>query len=511
MTHPRVQVALLLALVPLGLEAQRVTSSAARQAASSWHRAHRREILDELTALLRLPNLAVDSVGIRANAQLLTGMLSRRGFATRLLETPGSPPAVFAEQRFPGARRTVVFYAHYDGQPVRESEWRTPPWTPTLFDGRLEAGAMPQDLLPDTGAGEWRLHARSASDDKGPIVAMLAALDALRAARIVPSVNLKVFLDGEEEVGSPHIGEMLRRHAALLESDLWLFADGPVHQSRRPQVVFGVRGVMGLEITAYGPSRALHSGHYGNWAPNPSAMVAELLASMRAPDGRITIDGFVDDVRPPSPAERRALAAMPAVEVALLHELLLAHPEGGRERLLDRIMRPSLNIRGLAAGSVGASAANAIPIAARASIDFRLVPDQQPRRVQRLVEAHARRRGFHVVQDEPDSAARRAHPRILRMEWEGGYPAIRTSLESPAARALLRAVDDATGVTALRVPTLGGSLPMHHFADVLRVPLIVLPIVNHDNNQHAANENLRLQNLWDGIELFAGVFARLVW
>ena len=511
MTHARAFLVICLAVLPLGLEAQRVTATAAREAASHWHRAHRRAILDELITLVRIPNLASDSVGIRANARLLSEMLHRRGFTTRLLEAPGSPPAVFAEQRFPGARRTVVFYAHYDGQPVRESEWRTPPWTPTLFDGRMEAGAAPQASLPDTGAGEWRLHARSASDDKGPIVAMLAALDALRSARIVPSVNLKVFLEGEEEAGSPHLVEMLRRHVSLLDADLWLFADGPVHQSRRPQVVFGARGVMGLEITAYGPARALHSGHYGNWAPNPGAMVAELLASMRATDGRITIDGFMTDVRPPSAAERRALAAMPAVERALLHELLLAQPEGGPGRLLDRIMRPTLNVRGLAAGGVGGSAANAIPTTARASIDFRLVPDQEPRRVQRLVEAHARRRGFHVVHDEPDSSTRRLHSRVLRMVWDGGYPATRTALDAPASRALLRAVDEATGVSALRVPTLGGSLPMHHFADLLRVPLVVLPIVNHDNNQHAANENLRLQNLWDGIELFAGVFARLDW
>jgi acetylornithine deacetylase/succinyl-diaminopimelate desuccinylase-like protein len=284
-----------------------------------------------------------------------------------------------------------------------------------------------------------------------------------------------------------------------------------VHQSRRQQVVFGVRGVMGASLTAYGPARALHSGHYGNWAPNPAVALADLVASMRAPDGRILIPGFLDDVKAPTAAEERAIAAVPRVEEALKRELLFGAAEGGDASLLGRIMRPSINLRGIVSGAVGDAAANAIPVEARASIDFRLVPDQTPARIRRLVEAHARARGFHVVHREPTTEERRAHARVLRIEWEEGYPATRTPIDAPSSRALLAVVDETLGAAAVRVPTLGGSLPMHVFGEVLGAPLVVLPIVNHDNDQHAANENLRLQNLWDGIELFAGVLARLRW
>jgi acetylornithine deacetylase/succinyl-diaminopimelate desuccinylase-like protein len=232
---------------------------------------------------------------------------------------------------------------------------------------------------------------------------------------------------------------------------------------------------------------------------------------MRAPDGRITIAGFGDDVRPPTAAERRAATAMPSVEPALRRDLLLAHAEGGDAPIMERIMRPALNVRGFAGGAVGATASNAIPVDARLSLDFRLVPRQDPARVRRLVEAHARARGFHVVHEAPTDSVRRAHANVLRFAWDEGYPATRTDMDAPSSQALLRVVDEALGAPVIRVPILGGSLPMHAFEEVLRTPLVVLPVVNHDNDQHAANENLRLQNLWDAIELFAGVMARLRW
>jgi acetylornithine deacetylase/succinyl-diaminopimelate desuccinylase-like protein len=339
---------------------------------------------------------------------------------------------------------------------------------------------------------------------------MLRAIDALRAARVPLSVNLKFFLEGEEEAGSPHLRDMLGRNADLLRADVWLFGDGPVHQSRRQQVVFGVRGVVGAELTVYGPRRALHSGHYGNWAPNPAAMLATLLASMRAPDGRITIAGFYDDVLPISDAERAALRAAPPVEDALRRELLLGSTEAGDATVGERVMLPALNVRGLRAGGVGATAVNAVPVAARASLDFRRVANQRVDRVRELVEAHARAQGYHVTHDAPSAEDRLRYPRILRIEWDaGGYPATRTSMTLPVSRVVLRAVEEAVGAPVIAVPTLGGSLPTYLFAEVLRAPLIVLPIVNHDNSQHAADENLRLQNLFDGIEMYAGVLALL--
>ena len=468
-------------------------------------------IVGELVRLLSVPNVASDSVNIQRNADLLVSMLERRGIAARLLRVPGSPPVVYGELRVPGATRTVMFYAHYDGQPVDPREWTGDPWKPVLRDRALPAGGREIPFPREGGRfdPEWRLYARSASDDKSPIVAMLAAIDALRTNRIPLSVNLKFFLEGEEEAGSPHLREMLERHASLLDADVWIFGDGPVHQSRRMQVVFGVRGITGLEMTVYGPSRALHSGHYGNWAPNPAALLASLLASMRDVEGGVTIPGFDRDVRPLTTAERAALASVPDADSGLRHELALARTESRGARLIASIARPALNVRGIAAGHVGERAANAIPTEARASLDFRLVPDQTPESVRTSVERHIASLGFHVVHAAPTDSLRRAHPRIVRLEWERGYPAMRTPIEAPASQAVLRTADEAAGGRVIRVPTLGGSLPMHLFEEVLGAPLIVVPIVNHDNNQHAADENLRLQNLWDGIELYATLIARL--
>ncbi|HEX5761405.1 MAG TPA: M20/M25/M40 family metallo-hydrolase [Thermoanaerobaculia bacterium] len=490
-------------------------ATALRDRVRAWRVAHEKEIVGELVDLLALPNVATSREDLEANARHLVAMLERRGIAARVLRAGEAPPTVYGELRVPGAKRTVVFYSHVDGQPADPAQWRSHPWRPVLRTGPLPTaagGEAPREVDLATVTGpldpEWRLFARAASDDKGPIVGVLAALDALRAAGVEPSVNLKFFYEAEEEAGSTHLREILRAHRELLAADAWIFADGPVHQTRQYQVVYGARGVVGLELTVYGATRALHSGNYGNWAPNPALLVAQLVAGMRDAEGRILIPGFYDDVRPPTELEKRAAAAVPPVEEALMRELGLAASESGG-RLQDRVMLPALNVRGLAAGDVGEKARNAIPTEAHASLDFRLVPDQTPERVQALVEEHVRRAGFHVVREAPNLATRLAHPRIARLVWDQGYPAARTSMELPVSRAVAAIVGEAVGQPAIETPTLGGSLPLHLFAESLRVPLLVVPMVNHDNNQHAADENLRLQNLWDGIEIYALLMARL--
>jgi acetylornithine deacetylase/succinyl-diaminopimelate desuccinylase-like protein len=486
------------------------SGAAVRAAARQYREAHEAEIAREFADLLAIPNVASDSVNIRRNTAAVIELLRRRGVAARALEGEG-PPAVYGELRSPGATRTVVFYAHYDGQPVDPSQWTGAPFTPVLRDGSLAAGAK-VIALPSPGqrmSGDARVYARSASDDKAAIIAMLGALDALRAGGFAPSVNLKFFFEGEEEAGSSHLRTMLQSHADLLRADAWVFCDGPVHQSGRQQVVFGARGVIGLELTTYGPFRALHSGHYGNWAPNPAALMANLIASMRDDDGRILIAGYMDDVRPLSPAERSALGAIPMIDTTLRAAMQLGATEAGNAPLAERIMLPALNVRGIKAGGVRELAANAIPTEATASIDFRLVPNQKPERVRELVEAHLRSRGYYIVHDTPDSATRVAHPKVVRTEWEGGYAATRAPMDIPFSRALLAAASSGTTTPPLAVPMLGGSLPTSTFEQVLGVPLVVLPIANYDNNQHAANENIRMQNLWDGIELFAAVMARV--
>lgn len=461
-----------------------------RDAVRSWHQANDSAIVRELVQLLAIPNVASDHANIRRNADHLAAMLTRRGISARLLEGPGGPPAVYGELRVPGATRTIVLYAHYDGQPVDTAAWRTRPWGPVVQGGHV--------------------FARSASDDKGPIIGMLSALDALRARGISPSVNLKFFFEGEEEAGSPNLRGMLERHRALLAADAWIFADGPVHQSRRPQLVFGVRGSMGFQLTVYGPTRPLHSGHYGNWAPNPGVLLSHLIASMRDADGRVLMDGFYRDARAVTDSERRAIAAVPPADDLLRAELGLAATEAGNAPLLERLMLPALNVQGIEMARVGAGAANVIPTSATAAFGVRLVPGMTIEGVRQVVLAHLARHGWHVVESEPDSATRAAHPRIVRAVFAGGgYPAQRTALDAPAARALVRAIEPSLDEPLILVPTSGGSLPLYHFTEVLGTPLISLPTVNHDNNQHGANENLRLADLWRGIEVFGVLMARL--
>jgi acetylornithine deacetylase/succinyl-diaminopimelate desuccinylase-like protein len=500
-----------LAAAPLAAAPPAVPDAASLRAkVRAWRQAHEPGILREFVELLALPNVAHTPADIRKNADHILTLLRARGLQSRLLEVEGGVPAVYAETPASVAAPTVLIYAHYDGQPVDPAQWTTPPWQPVLRDGPLEAGGreVPLPTAPGQAQPEWRLYARSTSDDKAPVIGVLAALDALKAAGIPLSVNLKLFLEGEEEAGSPHLDALLRAHASVLAADLWLLCDGPVHQTRQQQVFFGARGVTGLEITAYGPARALHSGHYGNWAPNPALTIAHVLSTLRDETGRILVDDFQDDVRAPTASELRAVGAAPPVEKELALALAVPQPIGGKS-LAEGILQPAINVRGLRAGGVGEQAPNAIPTQAQASVDFRLVPNQTPAAVRARVEAHLRKRGYTIVHEPPSAESRATQPRLLRLEWEEGYPAARTSLDDAAAGALVRVVDEAAGGKLVVLPTLGGSVPMHTFAGATGAPIVGLPIANHDNNQHAANENLRLQNLWDGIELYAAVLARL--
>lgn len=478
----------------------------------AYRASHEKEILGEFMALLSLPNVATNVADIEVNAQLIQRELTQRGFTTRLLSAgPGTPPAIFGDLPEPGAKRTLVFYAHYDGQPVAQPQWRSSPWKPVVREGSSAADSRDVEWRSAAKLDpEWRIYARSASDDKLPIQAMLSALDALKAAGKRPTVNVKVFYEGEEEQGSHHLPDILSPNRQLLRGDVFVLSDGPRHQSGRMQVYFGARGVSGLELTVYGPARPLHSGHYGNWAPNPGVMLTHLLDSLRDEDGHILIPGFYDDVRALTPAEKSALAALPDVEAGLRKELALGRTEGS-ERLFDALARPGLNVRGIRYGDVGEAATNAIFTEARASIDFRLVPEQTPQRVRERTEAFLKSQGWELVSQDPDSATRLAHPKVVKLAWSLDYPGYRADMNAPAARAVVAAIEHATGASVLRLPMLGGSVPMGTFADALGMPIIGVPLANYDNNQHAANENLRLENLWEGIDIYAGLLTDVSW
>lgn len=459
------------------------------QGTASWIAQHQSELTQRFAQLLAIPNQARDAPGIERNAAAIEKLYQAEGVSTERLTVPGAPPVIYGRLDVPGAMRTITFYAHYDGQPVHPQDWQQPPYQPLVRDGRI-----------------W---ARSAGDDKAAVFGFAAALEALRAQRLRPRVNLHFFLEGEEEAGSPHLAQVLAQYADRIQTDAWVLCDGPVHPSGAMQVFFGARGVTEVELTVYGPGRALHDGHYGNWAPNPIAMLARLLASMRADDARILIPGFYADVRPLTAADRAAIAAMPKYDATLAAALELGRTEGAPGSLAGQIAEPALNIRGIAGGFVGAGAANVISTEASASLDFRLVPDQTPDRVRAEVEAFVRQQGYTIVRQPPDAATRRAHPKLILMKWSPGYPAARVPTDAPFSRQVADLVERAAGAPMVLLPIMGGSIPMYLFQGPSHTPVVGVPIANFDDNQHAANENLRLDSLWKGIAIYAGLFAGL--
>ncbi len=462
----------------------------------------------EFLSLPNVSNIPANAIDMDRNADWIVEYLAERDFKSEVVKA-GRAPYVIASRLQPGATKTLLIYAHFDGQPVDVSTWETPPYVPTLRTALVEEGGQVvpwKDVVPPINP-EWRIFARSAGDDKAPLIALMTALDALDDAGIEPSVNIKLILDGEEEAGSPTLARILEQHGNQLKADLMLFCDGPMHQSRRRQLVFGVRGSMTVDLTTYGPIRPVHSGHYGNWAPNPTDALVRLLASLKNDAGEIAVAGFDDDVRPLTIAEREAIAAMPNMDELLVKELALGRIEGGGERLELAIMKPAIVIKGLQAGGVGSQSSNVIRPTATASLNIRLVPDQTPKVALAALERHIARKGFHIVYEDPDTSVLMSHGDVIKVDAGGGYPGFRTGLDSPAALRLAEILNGLDDEVTLLTPTMGGSLPIYLFEQSFDMPIVLLPIANHDNNQHGSNENLRIQNLWDAIEIFAAIVA----
>ncbi|PYT54441.1 MAG: peptidase M20 [Acidobacteria bacterium] len=515
-----IAVALLIALLPYPAQAQKSTAPTPAQVVQEvrdYRMDNEDRIVRELSEFLAIPNIASDTPNIQRNAAHLVEMLEARGIETHLLPISGRGPVVFGKLLSPEAKRTVIFYAHYDGQPVDPAAWTDgKPFEPVLRDAAIEAGGK-RIPFPENSAqhravynDNWRIYARSASDDKSPIVALLAAIDALRAKKIPLAVNLKVILEGEEEAGSPNLQRTLELHKNLLGGDLLITGDGPVHQSGRPLVFFGNRGETGIDVTVYGPVRALHSGHYGNWAPNPAMELSRLLAAMKDADGRVLIEGYYDDVAPLGDLEKKALAEMPANDADLERELGIAKPEGGGKKLVELLTQPSLNIRGLRSAYVGDQAQNVVPDRAEASLDARLVRGEDPQQKFDQIALFIRKQGYWVIDREPTMEERRTYPLIAKVINQGGYRASRTPMDLPVSKALVQVVQAATGGTAVIAPTLGGTVPTYIFED-LGLPWIGVPIVNYDNHQHSSDENLRLGHLWRGMEIYGAILAGLNW
>ncbi|MEO5564076.1 MAG: M20/M25/M40 family metallo-hydrolase [Chitinophagaceae bacterium] len=469
-----------------------------------------KNIIPEFLSFLSIPNIATDEVNIRRNADSIIQMMRKRGIEkVQLLQAddPAAPPVVYGEVIVPGAKRTIVFYAHYDGQPVNPAQWAEglSPFVPKFFNGRIDQGAAEVSVTTFPVDPSWRIYARGSSDDKAGVLGILNAYSASISNGNKPTCNLKFFFEGEEERGSTHLANILEKYTGLLKSDLWIICDGPVHQSGKKQIVFGVRGDVSVDISVYGSNRPLHSGHYGNWAPNPAMMLAKLLASMKDDKGRVTVKGFYNDVLPLTAAEKKALTELPPIDEFMKKELGIRQQEIPGKNLYESTLMPSLNIRGMQSANIGDKASNVIPVVATASIDLRLVPGNDAERQQQKLVDHVRMQGYYVTEKEPTTEERKQYSKIAKITGSEGYNAMRTPMDNPFSKDVINAVKSTTKEQIVLLPTMGGSLPLILFEKYLAAKILILPIANHDNNQHAENENLRLQNFWDGIESLASV------
>ena len=469
-------------------------------------------LVDEFRSFLSIPNVAANPKSLQDNANWIKEYMKSKGVdEVSLLTIPNSsmPPVVYGEVKVPSATETIIFYAHYDGQPVDTSKWfpGVHPFRPSLYSGMYEKGAI---VMPWLSKGDnydlnARIYARGASDDKAGVMAIINAYAQLKALKIKPTVNIKFFFEGEEEAGSPNLEQFLQLYKNKLDANMWVICDGTVHQSGKKQLVMGVRGDTHLELTVFGPKRPLHSGHYGNWVLNPAMELARLLASMKNEKGEVSIKGFYDDVVPLSSLEKEALAKVPSVEAQLKNELGINATERAGA-LNDALQLPSLNINGLQSAGVGKFSANVIPTKAIASVDMRLVKGNDWEKQQQKVIDHIKAQGFFVTDKEPTDEERKLNAKIcMVVQDKKSYNAQKTSLSNPYVKRISKAIELSSTEWPVILPTLGGSLPLFVFEKVLNTSPITVPIANHDNNQHAENENIKLKNFFEGIEIFASI------
>jgi acetylornithine deacetylase/succinyl-diaminopimelate desuccinylase-like protein len=465
----------------------------------------------ELVEFLALPNVATVGADIQKNVAWLDQAFRKRGFKTQELAN-GDKPMLFAE--FPGTspdRKTVLLYAHLDGQAVTPAEWKQEsPWKATLKrrNARGEWEALPLERLfgPEIDP-DWRLFARSSSDDKGPIMMLLAAFDALKAEGLVPAVNVKVLLDSQEEQGSPTLDKVIAENLTLLRSDALVVLDSPMHPSNRPTLVFGNRGIARATLTVFGPKSELHSGHYGNYAPNPAQGLAELLASMKDESGRVTIPGYYDGVVLDDDT-RRIMAATPDDEDELKRRLGIAETDRVGANLQEALQYPSLNIRGMASADIGDRARTIIPATATAEIDIRTVPEAPATRQFDLLKRHVEAQGYYLVAAEPTDEERQKHPRLASLTFLPGSAssaAVRTDLQAPVGQWVYRAFEETYGTEPVRIRMMGGTVPTGVAVEALKAPFVIAPLVNADNNQHSSNENIRLGNYVEGVKGIIGL------
>lgn len=464
--------------------------------------------IEELKEMLSFSNIGTNPDDVKKNVEWMSEAFSKRNFDIEILETDG-PPLLLATREADEGLPVVLFYMHADGQPADASKWhQSDPFDPVLKqineNGNWES--IGWDYLEGDIDPDWRIFARSASDDKGPIAMLLKALDIMDWESISQPYHIKVILDFEEEIGSPNLPSAVQRYRNELAADHMVILDGPRHPSNLPTLSFGARGIQTMTLTVHGPRAPQHSGHYGNYVPNPAFRLASLLATMKDDAGRVTIDGFYDGIE----LDNETLAILRAVpddEVQIKQQLGIAGQDSVAAFLQASRQFPSLNIRGMASGWVGDEVRTIVPSNAVAEIDIRLVRESDPDLLIDLVREHISGQGYHIIDREPTDLERQTYDKIITVTHDFSYEAYRTDIESQTGNWLSSALKRAFVNDPVLIRTSGGSVPISPFVATLGVPAVGVPTVNNDNNQHSPNENLRLGNFKDGIQTVLSILT----
>ena len=461
---------------------------------------------NELIQFVKIANDANNPEDIDKNIDWLTEAFTKRGFDTKVLPT-AKTPLFFAEKKAKGALSTLLFYMHFDGQSVDPSKWdQGDPYIAEIKEKKSGEWQTIAKKLEANYDPEWRIFGRSTSDDKGPIVMLLNAIDIMQSEKMDLGYNIKVVLDGEEEKGSSHLAAAVEQYKEILSADHFIINDGPMHLSGKPTVIFGCRGNTGLVLTVYGPRTHQHSGHYGNYAPNPVFRLSQLLASMKDEEGRVIIPGYYDGITLDQKT-REVLNSVPD-NIEQIHSIIgIAEPEKVGNTYQESLQYPSLNVRGMAAAWVGPETRTIVPESATASIDIRLVPESDPDRLKGLVISHIEKQGYYIIDREPTDEERMSHPKIIKITSGGATSPFRTDLDSPTGKIITSSIEKGFGESPVKIRIMGGTVPTADFINTLNVPALIVPLVNADNNQHSPNENLRVGNITTGIATFISILT----
>jgi acetylornithine deacetylase/succinyl-diaminopimelate desuccinylase-like protein len=464
--------------------------------------------IEKYRQFLSIPNIGSYESHRNDNVEWCVNTFNDLNFDTQVLISEGIPH-VLAERVYNKDYKTLLFYLQIDGQPVDTSEWHQPNPFQAVLKKKMEMEWQIVDwkTLEEEFDPDLRIFARSSSDSKGPAMNFITALEIIKDKKVEPKFNVKVIMDFQEELGSPTLPLLVRSHPKLFEAEMMLIMDGTRHLSNLPTLTFGARGITTATLTVFGATRNLHSGQYGNFAPNPVFKLAKLLAAMKDDQGRVLIPGFYKGIHL-NESEKALLNDLPENLEEIKKSLGIATIDSVGTTYQEALQYPSLNVRGLRAAWVGKEVRTLIPSHAIAEIDMRLVPETEGERQIKLLIDFIKEQGYHIVDSIPTEEDRQKYSKLISIKYKIGSRAFRTEMDSKIGNWLGKSMQYIFDDQFVRMRTTGGSQPIAPFINTLGLPAVSVRIPNPDNNIHAPDENFRLGNYLQGIQMCLSILVQ---